>query len=524
MAGFGRRVATSGVGESMCEHRVARRTSGNSAAGSRGEPLERSTLEPDRFGSTTLARRPTHSRRRSPTPRSAPPLPSIVSHSMFHFETPPATPRIGVGVKRLSFRTRVFLYLLLFAVVPSAVLLLGGAVIVARTVPVLSGSGAWEAVAESGMRAIEAARETGLSPVQRAALDEHEEELAASLTQARRLDYLGSRAPFAALVLALFAALAITVIASRVAGHLSRQFSRPLDEVVGWTELISRGRPLPDGPPARGAPEFEVLRRRMRRMAGELRTARETELEAGRLEAFREVARRVAHELKNPLTPIRFAIARLRADAPPGPEVIEVLETESRRLEQMARSFAQFGKLPEGPVAEIDVGEMAAYLARATVPGDVDIRVEVEPGLPHVIGQHEALSRALTNILINAVDACRDGQRSNGDGACDSVAEIVLHVRRTLLDGREAVAIVVRDSGPGISEEVRARLWDPYVTTKAGGTGLGLAIVRQTVHAHGGVVGATSDGGGTEIRLIFPASADRDTTSPAATSAGSQRG
>ncbi len=429
-------------------------------------------------------------------------------------------------MKRLSFRTRVFLYLLLFAVVPSAVLLLGGAVIVARTVPVLSGSGAWEAVAESGMRALWAAREAPLDPIQSAALDEHEEELAASLTQARRLDYLGSRAPFAALVLALIAALAITVIASRVAGHLSRQFSRPLDELVGWTEWISRGQPLPEGPPRRGAPEFDVLRKRMRKMAGELQTARERELEAGRLAAFREVARRVAHELKNPLTPIRFAIARLRSDVPPGAEVIAVLETESRRLEQMARSFAQFGKLPEGPMAEIDVGEMASYVARATVPKDVDVQVEVEPELPQVIGQHETLSRALTNVLINAVDACRSGNRPDGSGGlAGSVAEILLRVRGTLLDGRDAIEIIVRDSGPGISEEVRARLWDPYVTTKPGGTGLGLAIVRQTVQAHGGEVGATSDGSGTEIRIVIPTAAAHDHgTSPAAVTAVSPRG
>ncbi len=428
-------------------------------------------------------------------------------------------------MKRLSFRTRVFLYLLLFAVVPSSVLLLGGAVFVARTVPVLSGSGAWEAVAESGMRAIGEARKAALDPVQRAALDEHEEELAASLTQARRLDYLGSRAPFAALVFALLAALVITVIASRVAGHLSRQFSRPLDELVGWTELISRGQPLPEGPPRRGAPEFDVLRRRMRKMAGELQTARSRELEAGRLAAFREVARRVAHELKNPLTPIRFAIARLRADVPPGAEVIEVLDTESQRLEQMARSFAQFGKLPEGPMAEIDVGEMASYLARATVPEDVDVQVEVDPDLPPVIGQHEALSRALTNVLINAVDACRSRDRPDGSGGDGRPpAEILLRVRSTVLDRREAIEIVVRDSGQGISEEVRARLWDPYVTTKPGGTGLGLAIVRQTVQAHGGEVGATSDGSGTEIRLVIPVFGHGQVALPAAVTAGSSRG
>jgi signal transduction histidine kinase len=412
-----------------------------------------------------------------------------------------------VGVKRLSFRTRVFLYLLLFAVIPSTILLLGGAVIVARTVPVLSGSGAWDAVAETGMTALEAVRAIPLTPEQEAALDEHQEELAASLTQARRLDYLGSRAPFAALMFALLGSLIITVIASRVAGHLSRQFSRPLDEVVGWTELIARGKPLPDSPPRRGAPEFDMLRRRMRKMATELQSARERDLEAGRLAAFREVARRVAHELKNPLTPIRFALARLRPDTPPAAEVIEVLETETDRLEAMARSFSQFGKLPEGPVAEIELGELAGYVARATAPADVGITVEVEPDLPAIHGQHEALTRALSNVLINAVEACRSVRKDGESSAMPEFARITVHVRQVRMGemSREAVEVSVRDSGPGIAPEVRDRLFDPYVTTKAGGTGLGLAIVRQTVLAHGGEVSAVSDEGGTELRMILPA-------------------
>ena len=85
--------------------------------------------------------------------------------------------------------------------------------------------------------------------------------------------------------------------------------------------------------------------------------------------ALRESARQVAHELKNPLTPIRFAVERLRRDAPPElAETVEVLAIESQRLEAMARSFAQFGRLPEGPRAEVDVGELVRYTARATIP------------------------------------------------------------------------------------------------------------------------------------------------------------
>ena len=397
-------------------------------------------------------------------------------------------------MKRLSFRTRLFLYLFLFAVLPASGLMLAGTAVVGRALPLLSGSGAWDRVAESGRRAIGSMRGADLTAAQGAALAAHEQELTASLTQARRYRYLAAQA---VPVLVLFAALGLVLLflfASRVAGHLSRQLSRPLDEVVGWTELITRGQPLPVGPPRRGAPEFAVLRKRMRRMARELEMARARELEAERLRAFRETARRVAHELKNPLTPIRFAIARLRREvAPQLREVVDVLETESTRLEAMARSFAQFGRLPEGPAAEIDLGELARYAARATVPDRTPLTVSVEEGLPMVRGHHDALARALSNVLINAVDACREG------GA------IELMVARTIFQESDAVELRVRDTGCGVEPAQLARIWEPYVTYKPGGTGLGLAIARQTVLAHAGAVGAASEPGqGTEIRFVLP--------------------
>lgn len=397
-------------------------------------------------------------------------------------------------MRRLSFRKRVLLYLVLFAVVPSTVLMLGGAVVVSSTLPVLSGSKAWDNVAATGRKAIAEVSHARLDREQRAALDAHERELTASLVQAKRYGYITSRVVVVVGVFALVGSALLAVLASRVAGHLSRQLSRPLNEVVEWAELIARGHPLPEGPPRRGAPEFDVLRKRMRKMSRELSAARERELEAERLGAFRETARRVAHELKNPLTPIGLAVARLKRDADPRlSDVVEVLETESRRLEEMARSFAQFGRLPEGPRAEIDLGELARYTAMAIVPEQLAASVEVEDDLPLVSGHYDALSRALSNVLINAVQACRDG------------GEVQVGVMRGASNGHETVELRVRDTGCGIPADRLRTIWDPYVTHKSGGTGLGLAIARQTVLAHGGSVDATSrPGQGTEIRFTFP--------------------
>jgi signal transduction histidine kinase len=406
-------------------------------------------------------------------------------------------------VKRLRFRTRLFAILLLFAVVPSAALTLAWAVSVSTALPLVSGGAAWDRVAATGERAIAAVRQAPLTPAQRAALDAHEQELRASLEQARRFRFLAARIVRPVGLVALVGLLLVTFLASRVAGHLSRQLSRPLDEIVRWTERIARGEPLPEGPPPRGAPEFEVLRRRMRRTARELELGRARALEAERLRAFRETARRVAHELKNPLTPIRFAVARLRGGVPPEmQESVEVVEVESRRLEEMARSFSQFGRLPEGQPSDVDMGELARYTAKATVPPDLALDVQVEPDLPMVRGHYDALARALTNVLINAAEACR------GSGA------ITVRVSRAPTRKRDGglpdgVQVAVRDTGCGVPAEQLERIWEPYVTTKSGGTGLGLAIVRQTVLAHGGSVDAVSAvGRGTEVRFVLPLEPD----------------
>lgn len=232
----------------------------------------------------------------------------------------------------------------------------------------------------------------------------------------------------------------------------------------------------------------------MRDMAGQLELGRARAIEAERASALRESARQVAHELKNPLTPIRFAVERLRREAPPAlAETVEVLSTESQRLEQLARSFAQFGRLPEGPRAEVDVGELARYTARATIPPELEAHVEVAPDVPMIHAHHDALARALSNVMLNAVDACSQGGR------------IDVRVRRTSGNGVDGVEIIVSDTGCGIAPDRLSRIWEPYVTSKTGGTGLGLAIARQAVLAHDGAVAARSTiGEGTEIRFVLP--------------------
>ncbi len=403
-------------------------------------------------------------------------------------------------MKQVGFRARLFVILVGFALIPTIVLAVAWEFTVVRALPLLGTTPAMERIAASGAAAMASARTGAISPAQRASFDEHEAALGEGLLRARQMDFLMTRrAPAVAAAVALAAALLLGVVASRVAGHLSRNLSRPLSELVGWTATIGRGEELPETPPRKGAPEFVLLRTRMREMASELSQGRAHALEAERATALRESARQVAHELKNPLTPIRFAIARLRRDAPATlTETVDVLEIESRRLEEMARSFALFGRLPDGPHAPVDLGELARATARSAVPPGTPVHVHVADGVPMVPGHVDALGRALTNVLMNAVEASPDGE------------SIDVTVQLAGTSARTMVEVAVYDRGCGIPESRLARIWDPYVTHKAGGTGLGLAIVRQTLIAHGGEVAAerrADGGGGTAIRLLLPVDA-----------------
>ena len=401
-----------------------------------------------------------------------------------------------IVMKQLRFRTRLIVILSLFAIVPAALLTLLWSGTVSSALPLVSGRAAWESVAASGQRAIAAVRTSKLTAAQRALVDAHERELSSSLEQARRYSFLADRSVRVVAAAAILALIAFGVAASRVAGHLSRQLSRPLDEIVSWTSLIGRGEPLPppEQMPAKGAPEFATLRARMREMADALEAGRLRAAETERLRAYRESARRVAHELKNPLTPIGFAVERLRRLAAPGlQDTVEVLAVETGRLERIARSFSAFGRLPEGPAAEIDIADLVRHAAIASMPPGINLVTKIDENLPSLIGHHDALSSALSNVILNAVDAC-------------SAKGTITVEARSIRNGRgDAVEIAVSDDGAGISAADLARMWEPYVTGKPGGTGLGLAIARQAVVAHDGTVDATSTlGKGTRVRFVLP--------------------
>ena len=387
---------------------------------------------------------------------------------------------------RLAFRHRILLTLICLGAVPTAVAIFGWAFTVRSTTPAAGALRSMEAVGASGRVLIQSLDSTKLTPLERRALADHADKLNGAIGRFQRVDTFG-RYYYAGLgLVVLLVGAAFLYTSVRVGGHLSRQLSRPIEELIGWTAHIRRMEALPPDRPRRGAPEFEALRTALREMATALEQARAREIEAERLRAFRETARRVAHEMRNPLTPIRLAVAQLaRSAAPPQREAIEVLVAESGRLEQLAREFTEFGRLPEGPAAQVDLAELLADLARTSIPPTMRVSLALDPALPTLLGHYDPLRRAFGNIIRNAVEA------SEAEGQIDLSARPE--------DG--VVRIEIGDHGPGVPPDLAGRLFDPYVTGKSGGTGLGLALAKQTIEMHQGTIAlqATPGGGATFV-------------------------
>src|SRR6058998_727013 len=393
----------------------------------------------------------------------------------------------------LPFRRRIFLILVVMTAVPTVLAVAGWVLSVRRLLPAAGARASTERVAATARTLLEGIDTLHLTVPERALLRQHLNEVSESVSLARRAEtFLRYYTAGFALVILLLGT-AVLYAAVNLAGNLSRQLSRPIDELVGWTSLIRRNAQLPPGRLTRGAPEFEALRQALRELAAALAAARERELEAERLRAFREVARRVAHEIKNPLTSMRIAVDQMRRTVGPldgrTETAIQVLEAETDRLERLAKEFSEFGRLPEGPQSEVDLVELLEELGRTGVPDRVEVRLTANGGPRTLLGHYEPLRRAFANLYRNAAEAMK------GRGAIDV----------TVTGDGSGLAVTIADHGPGIPADVRQRVFEPYFTTKDDGTGLGLALVRVTLEAHRGTISVgETPGGGATFAIVFP--------------------
>ena len=273
---------------------------------------------------------------------------------------------------------------------------------------------------------------------------------------------------------------------------LARSLSRPLAALAHETREVVSGEPKHVR--GRGGREIAALAGAFNKTIDELTAMRKRVAATERIAARREVARQIAHEIKNPLAPIRAAVETLRRlrmrDDPAFDDYFEEATAtvlgEVHRIANIVTEFTRFNRMPAPNPEPIDLVQVARGVVtlHASAPDDAAApshdggpRVElVAEAIPDVMADKDQMIQVLTNLIQNALDA-----------AAEVRADPRVTVSITPMPN-ERVRLVVRDNGPGVPEEFLARLFEPYATTKEKGTGLGLAIVQRIVFEHGGEI------------------------------------
>jgi len=282
---------------------------------------------------------------------------------------------------------------------------------------------------------------------------------------------------------------------------IAARVSRPIEQLARAAEEVAAGN-WDARVRERGRGEVAVLARSFNHMTGQLASQREQLVQSERVAAWRELARRLAHELKNPLFPLQLTVENLvRARALPAAEFDEVftestatLGTEIANLKTIIARFSDFSKMPRPELERMDARDAVTRvqaLYEGASPSEAKIHFEIElPDAPLPIdADPELLHRALSNLVLNATDAMPDG------------GTLTVSARAR----GQKVELCVADTGKGLTPEECERLFTPYYTTKQYGTGLGLAIVQSVVADHAGTIAVDSRaGGGAAFTITLP--------------------
>ncbi len=301
------------------------------------------------------------------------------------------------------------------------------------------------------------------------------------------------------------AALCFILLGAAIGLSMAERIADPVRRLTRATRRIARGE-FDAQIAVRSVDEMRRLVDAFNSMAAELKAQRAQLERTHRLEAWAEMARQVAHEIKNPLTPIQLSAEHLRrVHADRGEPMGEVLEScvtsilgQVRLLRQISAEFSSFASSPTAKPAPVDVPELVADVVdpyRTGLAGRIEIVNNVRPPLPRVFVDRTLVARSLANIVENALHAMPGTGILTIDGSANT----------------EQVMVRLSDTGVGMDDEALARVFEPYFSTKTTGTGLGLPIARRNIELSGGSIEVHSEKGvGTTVTVHLPVLSSND--------------
>ena len=315
-----------------------------------------------------------------------------------------------------------------------------------------------------------------------------------------------SRARERRAILALIALAVMTLSVGVAVSIHTRRLLAPLARVTERAQAVARG-DLTAREIVASDDEIGQLAAAFERMVAGVARAQSRAVANERLAAIGKMAAHVTHEIRNPLSSIGLNIELLeeeltKASVPTeARSLLAAITREVERLEHLSEEYLRVARLPS-PRMETDdvataVSEIVAFARPEIERAGCTVKLDVAEPLPPALFDESQLRQALLNLLRNAREAMTDG------GAIDVLVAAA----------GMSVVIDIADRGGGIPEDIRARVFDPFFSTKGEGTGLGLAITRQIVEAHGGSITCdVRDGGGTRFRLSLPIAPSRATS------------
>jgi len=298
------------------------------------------------------------------------------------------------------------------------------------------------------------------------------------------------------------------LLAVLLSSWAAARFTRPVEELAAAAREVAAGN-LQTRVEVTAADEIGDLAETFNRMTQDLQEQKDRLIQSERVAAWRELARRLAHELKNPLFPLQLTVENLVRAREQSPEIFEEIFRESSatllaeigNLKQIISRFSEFSKMPQPHLQPVIVNEVVQGVARlfqaqleSREGGAIVCAMELAATCEPVAADAELLHRALSNLVLNAMDAMPRG------------GTLTLRTR----DHSDRVRIEIADTGVGLTREECDRLFTPYYTSKQHGTGLGLAIVQSVISDHGGTITVQSQPNrGTTFIVELPRNLDK---------------